>query len=343
MSAEELPLTPPATEPARDGDTRPISVRIASVSRDGQRVLLVDETGREFSLEIDQSIDRKLPARTTPTLPARRTEVPMESALRPRDIQARIRAGESPEAVAEAAGSTVEKIMPFAAPVLAEREHTAERAQKASVRRRPGEPSAVRTLGDAVAARLRGFELEPDAVAWDSYRRHDGRWKLLGAYDLPARSGIAELTYDLPGNYVSLDNDDARWLVGDQLEEQAPAPVRDDLEAARQRRLQPAEPAAPAAPAGPQGTQAPTDEPEPEPQPAAENEPTVETPLLDTPVEAYLFDEPAQAAPAAPATPTGAEHEAEPEQPAAPRRTKRKGRASVPSWDEIMFGGGRSD
>jgi hypothetical protein len=350
MSAEELPLTPPANESVRDTDTRPISVRIASVSRDGQRVLLVDETGREFSLEIDQRIDQKLPARPTPTMPARRMEVPMESALRPRDIQARIRAGESPETVAEAAGSTVEKIMPFAAPVLAEREHTAERAQKASVRRRPGEPSAVRTLGDAVAARLRGFELEADAVAWDSYRRHDGRWKLLGAYDLPARSGIAELTYDLPGNYVSLDNDDARWLVGDQLEEQPPAPVRDDLEAARQRRLQPAEP---------QVTQAPVDEPEPElepePLPAAESEPTVETPLVDTPVEAYLFDDPTPAAPpaappapaaqAAQAAPTAAEEEAapEPEQPAAPRRTKRKGRASVPSWDEIMFGGGRSD
>lgn len=334
MSAEELPLTPPATESARDTDTRPVSVRIASVSRDGQRVVLVDETGREFSLEIDQRPDHQLPAasmRTTPAMPARRTEVPMESALRPRDIQARIRAGESPETVAEAAGSTVERIMPFAAPVLAEREHTAERAQKASVRRRPGEPSAVRTLGDAVAARLRGFELEPDIVAWDSYRRHDGRWKLLGAYDLPARSGIAELTYDLPGNYVSLDNDDARWLVGDQLEEQPPAPVRDDLEAARQRRLQPVE--------------SPGDEPELAPRPAAENEPTVETPLVDMPVEAYLFHEPAPATAAVEAAPeeAGASVAPEPEQPAAPRRTKRKGRASVPSWDEIMFGGGRSD
>lgn len=336
MSAEELPLTPPATESARDTDTRPLSVRIASVSRDGQRVLLVDETGREFSLEIDQRLDHQPPARTSPAMPARRTEVPMESALRPRDIQARIRAGESPETVAEAAGSTVEKIMPFAAPVLAEREHTAERAQKASVRRRPGEPSAVRTLGDAVAARLRAFELEPDIIAWDSYRRHDGRWKLLGAYDLPARSGIAELTYDLPGNYVSLDNDDARWLVGEQVEEQPPAPVRDDLEAARQRRLQPVE-----------QQPAPADEPEPEPLPAAENEPTVETPLVDTPVEAYLFDEPGSA-PATPAAEAAREDSKaapapEVEQPAAPRRTKRKGRASVPSWDEIMFGGGRSD
>ena len=259
----------------------------------------------------------------------------MESALRPRDIQARIRAGESPEEVAEAAGSSIEKIMAFAAPVLAEREHTAERAQKASVRRRPGEASAVRTLGEAVAAHLRGFEREPDTVTWDSYRRHDGRWKLLGSYDLPARSGIAELTFDIPGNYVSVDNDDARWLIGDQLA-QPPAPaVPNDLEAARLRRLQPVEPERPS-----------VAEPVEEAPPASATEPTVETPLADMPVEAYLFDTPATKPPKAPVQdpapeaaeePTRAEQEPAAEPPV--RRAKRKGRASVPSWDEIMFGG----
>jgi hypothetical protein len=362
MSAEELPLTPPATQPEQDADTRPVAVTLASVTRDGRRAILVDEQGREFTLELDQHL------RPTPQeQPRRRTEVPMESALRPRDIQARIRAGESPEEVAEAARSTVERIMPFAAPVLAEREHTAERAQKASVRRRPGEASAVRTLGDAVAAHLRGFELEADAiagaVAWDSYRRHDGRWKLIGSYELPGRTGTAELTFDIPGNYVSLDNDDARWLIGDQLEEPPAPPVRDDLEAARLRRLQPVESAAPApAPVEPEAGPEPVDE-------VSATEQTVETPLVDMPVEAYLFDtpeaparapqtdeatagepaartaatEPEQAAePAVEAAPQRPEAESAPEPtPEAPvRRTKRKGRASVPSWDEIMFGGG---
>lgn len=347
MSAEELPLTPPAPQPEQDADTRPVAVTLASVTRDGRRAILVDEHGREFTLELNPQLDPQLDQRIRPSAPQeqsrRRTEVPMESALRPRDIQARIRAGESPEQVAEAARSTVEKIMPFAAPVLAEREHTAARAQKASVRRRPGEASAVRTLGDAVAAHLRGLEREPDAVVWDSYRRHDGRWRLLGSYDLPGRAGTAELTFDLPGNYVSLDNDDARWLVGEQLAEPpAPAPaVRDDLEAARLRRLQPVEaqpaelrPVEPAEPAAD----------------ASAHEPTVETPLLDMPVEAYLFDQPTPAQPetqpvAEPAEDTGARQpeaeqapESSPEPPA--RRTKRKGRASVPSWDEIMFGGG---
>ena len=361
MSAEEMPLTNPASPPEQDADTRPVSVTLASVSRDGRRAILIDEQGREFTLSLDPQMSAQLDPRGRPaaaqTQP-RRTEVPMESALRPRDIQARIRAGESPEQVAEAARSTVEKIMPFAGPALAEREYTAQRAQKASVRRKPGEASTVRTLGDAVTAHLRGFDLDPDtiagAVAWDSYRRHDGRWKLVGSYDLPGRSGVAELTFDLPGNYVSLDNDDARWLVGEQIAEPvAPEPVRDDLEAARLRRLQPIE-EAPAAVTQPEVTR--TESAPVEASDVSASEPTVElrptsAQPVDTPVEAYLFDTPVEKPVEKPAPKVQPEQAAEapaetvaeePEQkqPEAPRRTsKRRGRASVPSWDEIMFGG----
>ena len=85
----------------------------------------------------------------------------MESALRPRDIQARIRAGESPETVAAAAQTTIDKIMGYATPVLAERAHIADRAQRASVRRKAGEGSS-RLLGDAVAEQLRGATSTPE-------------------------------------------------------------------------------------------------------------------------------------------------------------------------------------
>ncbi|ERK63851.1 PF11268 domain protein, partial [Propionibacterium acidifaciens F0233] len=55
----------------------------------------------------------------------------MDSALTPREIQSRIRAGESPDDVARAAGVPVDGIEGYAAPVLAEREHMAEMAQAA--------------------------------------------------------------------------------------------------------------------------------------------------------------------------------------------------------------------
>ena len=161
----------------------------------------------------------------------------MESTLRPRDIQARIRAGESAEAVAQAAQTSVDKIMAFAAPVLAERQHVADRAQRSSVRRSDGAQSAgrARTLGDAVAAQLRSLNVDPQTVEWDAWRREDGRWSLAGAYATSARTGNAEFTFDAPGNYVTLDNEDARWLVGEAVA--VAAPPTDDLRQVRERRL----------------------------------------------------------------------------------------------------------
>ncbi|MFT4083312.1 MAG: septation protein SepH, partial [Nocardioides sp.] len=213
-------------------------------------MLFVDETGREFALDVDDRLRAALPAasprRSEPLVNESAKNPP--SSLRPRDIQSRIRSGESAEQVAEAAGTSVEKIMAFAGPVLAEREHMAERAQKASVRRRAGEPAGTaRTLGDAVAGHLGRLDLAPEVVTWDSYRRTDGRWKLIAHYETRARSGQAELSFDPAGNYVAIENDDARWLIGDRIE--APTPTAppttppptaraDDLQAARERRAQ---------------------------------------------------------------------------------------------------------
>ena len=359
MSAEELPVTPAQLpEQGAATDARPQGLTLVSVSRDGRRMLFVDAAGNEFTVEVDDRLRAALPADSP-----RRSEPPVNqtSSLRPRDIQARIRAGESAEEVAAAAGTTVDKIMAFAGPVLAEREHVAERAQKASVRRKAGEAGTARTLGDAVAAHLRSLGLEPEGVvSWDSYRRPDGRWKLTGEYATSTRSGIAELTFDAQGNYVGLDNDDARWLVGDRVSvtSDVEPPVRDDLQAARVRRLQP--PAATDLPVDRPTdvpASAPVDAPAVEPttrataasQDASAVEDTVETPLeVDTPVEAYLFDDPVAPArrdeqqPAAEQADSTQEPATE-EPPAKPRRTSRRKRASVPSWDEIMFGGGKSE
>ncbi|WP_277602063.1 septation protein SepH [Nocardioides turkmenicus] len=342
MSAEGLPLTPGQLEEQAPDEAGPVLLRLISVSDDGLRMFLVDDEDREYTADIDDRLRAALEAVST-----RRSEQTVNktpsSSLRPRDIQTRIRAGESAEEVAAVAGTTVEKILAFAGPVLAEREHMAQRAQQASVRRRPGEAaSTARTLGEAVSAHFQTMYADPDSVNWDSYRRPDGRWKLTGEYETPERSGIAELTYDAPGNYVELDNDDARWLTGEKLEAPAPEPepVTDDMLAARRRRAK-----APAAPATPP----------PAPKPVQEAKAAKPAPVdVDTPLEAFLGDEtptekqapvPAEPAaePAAAATPAEPEPAEEAPQKPAKKSSSRRKRASVPSWDEIMFGGGKQD
>ncbi|GAA2099954.1 septation protein SepH [Nocardioides furvisabuli] len=317
-------------------------------SKDGKRLLLVDESGQEHTLVIDARLRR---AFTGAPESNGQLEIPMESTLRPRDIQTRIRAGESPEAVAHAAGTSVEKIMAFAAPVMAERAHVAERAQLASVRRRATE-SGARTLGEAVAAQLRAHNADPGSVEWDAFRREDGRWTLTGLYDVAGRTGAATFSHDPRGNFVTVDDEDARWLVGDAAPATPAGPASDDLALARQRRLSAVDGDVPlgedaiemvadgavadaGADAGAGADEESPNETTMEISGALGSEQSIEAYLEGT--DGTLSDEPEP------------EPAPRPEQPAAQApaepvaKPKKRGRASVPSWDEIMFGGGKGD
>ena len=171
---------------------------LVGLTEDKQKLVLVSDSGEEFTLPADARLRAALRGEH-----ARlgQLEITMESALRPRDIQARIRAGETPESVAAAAQTTIEKIMGYATPVLAERAHIADRAQRASVRRKWSEGPA-RLLGDAVADRLRARNVDPESVEWDSWRREDGRWTLVADFRSGEGARHAEFVFDAPGRYV---------------------------------------------------------------------------------------------------------------------------------------------
>ncbi|WP_243060946.1 septation protein SepH [Nocardioides sp. SR21] len=299
---------------------------LAGVSDDGSRLLLVDDEGVEHDVEIDQRL------RTALGGESRRLENKMDSALRPRDIQTRIRAGETPETVAQAAQTSVDKIMAFAAPVLAEREHVAQRAQRSSVRRPEGTGGA-RALGDAVGAHLRSLNVDPDSVEWDAWRREDGRWPLTASYSLEGRSGTAEFLFDAPGNYVTIENDDARWLVGEAVAEAAAEPVADDLRQARQRRLSAVGELDDQLPLGDDAIDLVTE------QPVEAFLETEEPTDPEVAAEAAELREEAEEAAAEDDLHEKQEHQ----EPQRREVKKTRGRASVPSWDEIMFGGGKSE
>lgn len=194
------------------------------MSQDGQHLILVSDAGEQFTVRVD---DRLRAALRGDDGRLGRLEMKMESALRPRDIQARIRAGESAEEVAAAALTTVEAIMPFARPVLAERAHVAQTATSASIRRRSADSSpAARTLDEASRHHLSALGLRADEVEWDAWRRDDGRWSLVARYQAAGALRIATFTYDQPGRYVVADDDEAQLLTGEAVAgSTAPPPV----------------------------------------------------------------------------------------------------------------------
>ena len=128
--------------------------------------------------------------------------------LSPRDIQARIRAGASPEVVAAETGWPLDKVERYAGPPLAERAYIAERAQGVEIRRTGG---SVR-LGEAVALVV-GVD-DARAIRWDALRRSDGRWIVTAT--LPKASGrsAASWTFDPAGPNVHPVDEPARFLMG---------------------------------------------------------------------------------------------------------------------------------
>ncbi|QIJ65169.1 septation protein SepH [Streptomyces sp. JB150] len=194
-------------------------LRVVAVSNDGTRLVLKAADSTEYTLPIDERL-RAAVRGDRPRLG--QIEIEVESHLRPRDIQARIRAGATAEEVAQMAGIPVDRVRRFEGPVLAERAFMAERARKTPVRR-PGENSGP-LLGEAVQERLLLRGAEKDTVQWDSWRRDDGTWEVLLVYRVAGEPHSASWTYDPPRRLVQAVDDEARSLIGESDDLGAPEP-----------------------------------------------------------------------------------------------------------------------
>ncbi|MFI5619867.1 septation protein SepH [Streptomyces sp. NPDC051567] len=195
------------------GTTREVpmpELRVVAVSNDGTRLVLKAADSTEYTLAIDE---RLRAAVRNDRARLNQIEIEVESHLRPRDIQARIRAGASAEEVAQLAGIPVERVRRFEGPVLAERAFMAERARKTPVRR-PGENTGP-LLGEAVQERLTLRGADKEAAQWDSWRRDDGTWEVLLVYRVAGEPHSASWSYDPPRRLVAAVDDEARSLIGE--------------------------------------------------------------------------------------------------------------------------------
>ncbi|MFB7464953.1 septation protein SepH [Streptomyces sp. NPDC056224] len=202
------------------GTTREVpmpELRVVAVSNDGTRLVLKAGDSTEYTLPIDE---RLRAAVRNDRARLNQIEIEVESHLRPRDIQARIRAGASAEEVAQLAGIPVDRVRRFEGPVLAERAFMAERARKTPVRR-PGENTGPQ-LGEAVQERLSLRGADKESVQWDSWRRDDGTWEVLLVYLVAGEPHSASWTYDPPRRLVVAVDDEARSLIGES--DDLPAP-----------------------------------------------------------------------------------------------------------------------
>lgn len=144
----------------------------------------------------------------------------------PRDIQLRVRHGQRPDDIAASSGLTVERVMRFAGPVLAEREHVAAQARDTELRT----AGTSATLSDSVISALEGGGVDAGTLEWDAWRREDGTWSVLASWE-PRHSVAGGATaalwiYDNAVRTLSADDTASAWLLGERATEEVPVDGR---------------------------------------------------------------------------------------------------------------------
>lgn len=164
-------------------------LRFVALSEDGQALILTDEVGRMLSLAIDEVVIAAVAREQTTSQGQFSIEV--KASLTPRDIQARIRAGDSPEEVARVANVPMEKVLRFAGPVLQERAAIAQLARRTRLRTAENGASLATIADD----RFGNHNIDPESVAWDAYRKDDGCWRVTASW--PSGHATAHAVWDL--------------------------------------------------------------------------------------------------------------------------------------------------
>lgn len=188
-------------------------LKVVGLDVDGRRIICeAADSGEKFLLRPDDRLRAAVRGdKVGSSSPASEAEV--SNVLRPREIQARIRAGASVEQVAEAAGVDVSRVERFAHPVLLERSRAAEMATAAHPVLADG--PAVLTLLETVTTALIARGLDPDATNWDAWRNEDGRWTVQLGWKAGLSDNVAHFRYT-PGSHggtVTAFDDAASELI----------------------------------------------------------------------------------------------------------------------------------
>jgi len=200
-------------------------LRLVAVSPDRSHLVLEGSDRAQFRVPVDE---RLVAALRHDTSRPGQLEIALDKHLSPREIQARIRSGHSIDEVSLAAGMSPERVERYAGPVIAERGHVAEQAQKAPARRASGGQAPL--LLDLVNLRLVAQGTAPDSAEWDAWRGDDDSWTIRLSYLAGGRTRVATWAFDTRGRVLAPADDEARWLVDDtgdeRTVEESPAAVR---------------------------------------------------------------------------------------------------------------------
>lgn len=198
--------------------------------KDGSNLTFNDEEGNRYLLPINDELltalsqtevlskieslkqHRNTPTHTNNTAftssSADINVISANNSLRPREIQALLRAGVSAEQVAQESGISLKKIHIYESPILAERDYICTQAQKLSI----GADASLNLL-DITLDRLATRNIRPEDVSWDAIRPFDEPWQVIVSFPVGNTTHHASWKIDIDKGLITALDDEARWIT----------------------------------------------------------------------------------------------------------------------------------
>ena len=280
--------------------SKPVELQLVGRTGDGSAIELTDNSGAKFSLPITENL------KTALTQPRLVSVAPIDE--RPsfgvKEIQARLRAGESMGSISRTTDWSVEKIEKFSGPILQERAYVIETARKSYLRREASSP----TLDEATSIQLSSHGVDMEAVEWNTHRNVDGTWNIVVQY--PNIDGTAEANwnFELGNRILTAQDDSARWIAGDAKESRPRTATHGFINSVDPTPF------------------APTTPPPPAPRLVAVREEITVTEIVEEDEEYFAEELDIEVV-----------DESDPVSDGVVKRPK------LPSWDDIMFGGSKTE
>ena len=192
-------------------------LRLDGKTEDGSHLSLVDTDGNNYSLRISDTL------RATVNQP-RLTSVPAIDAVETisvKEIQRRLRAGDSFEQIAREGQTTVDKVERFSGPIMQEREYILENARNLIMRKDIHRIDL--TFREVVLAKLAARGVDTDEVSWNTWRQPDGTWHIELHYPNRDGNGIATWNFDLSRRALDASDDNGAWLIDEEAPVRAPS------------------------------------------------------------------------------------------------------------------------
>ena len=192
-------------------------IRLIGRSDDGNELLLASKDGTNYLLVIDDELRALV---NQPRLMVVTNEDEL-SLLTVKEVQSRLRSGESIDSIVRSSDWSPQKIEKFSGPIMQERAYVIGLALTAQLRREKHSP----TLSAATISQLAPRGVDMTLVEWNTWRLPDGSWNIILFY--PTKDGSiseANWTFNLSNRSLDALDQGAAWIAGDEIDSRTSTP-----------------------------------------------------------------------------------------------------------------------